>query len=141
MSCEHIQEILLSDYHDGRLSAGKRRDVNAHLQQCASCRLLAERINARVIKPFDQLSSPMPDEFCWSQIKRRIESQAVPAPRRMSWVMRPAFATASICVMLMVVGITVVRNNSGQTPYMSYVLASDTESNDEVSSSIEEYFL
>ncbi len=140
MNCEQSQEMLLSDYHDGRLSAHQRREIDQHLTVCPACKLLSERIYDQTIKPFNQTEHAMPDDFCWSQIKRRIAQVPAPAPKPF-WLLRPALVFSSLCVMLMIGGVIFKQYTISQTPSIAYMLSSDTDTNDEVSASIEEYFL
>ncbi len=141
MSCEHIREMLLTDYHDGRLSARKRRDIDLHLAGCADCRLLSERVYSQAVKPFNGVQAAMPNDFCWSQIKRRIAQEPVPVVRKFAWMMRPALVSVSLCMMFVVAGMVFYQTKTNQTPYMTYVLAGDANNSDEVSRNIEEYFL
>lgn len=140
-NCKHIQEMLMTDYHDGVLSAVKRASIDGHLKTCADCHAISLQVYNQTIKPFNQVKSQMPDDFCWSQIKRRINQAPAVRPKTFVFGWRLASASLSFCVLLIVAGITYKNMTINQTPYLSYVLASDTESVDEVTNNIEQYFL
>lgn len=140
-NCEHIKEVLMSDYHDGRLSADKRIFIDTHLKDCADCRALSASVYQQTIKPFNHIKSQMPDEFCWHQIKRQIQQAPAPRPKAFILSWRPALATLSLCVMLIVTGVVYKNMTINQTPYLSFVLAGDADNVDEVTNNIEQYFL
>lgn len=140
-NCEHIREILFSDYHDGSLNARSRKELDGHLSVCPDCLLLSKQIYQQTIEPFNQAQAQMPDEFCWSQIKRRISQQPSTAPAPIPWWMRPVLAAVSLSIMVIVSGVALRQHALNQTPYLAYVMAEDTQVNDEISQSIEEYFL
>ena len=59
MNCEQMNE-LLSAWLDGELSETERRQMQAHLEQCAQCRALFEQLQAlhTSFSDLDEISAP-----------------------------------------------------------------------------------
>ena len=58
MNCKLVQELVLTDYSDGQLSAARMRKVDNHLMHCLACRTLFEKVRKNVIDP---LKRSMPE--------------------------------------------------------------------------------
>jgi anti-sigma factor RsiW len=150
MNCQIIKELILTDYSDGQLTPKKKIQVDNHLNHCLSCRALAQRVR-QTIAPLTNSPQLEVPAALWSRIKDKIveeQPQAVmeAAPglietlRHFIYMFRPAVAAG--CLMLVLAtGLFVYNNLSTQEPYLTYVMGGDTQSNDEVSTGIEEYFL
>ena len=142
MNCKHVQEIILTDYSDGELSKTRLREIDTHLMSCLSCRLLAQKVRLSALEPFKGENVHRgPDEFVWSQIKRRIQEEQPAVVRPMSFVFRPVLVAASLCLMLGVGIITYKIQHLEPQPYLANLISTDTQDNDSVDAKIETYFL
>jgi anti-sigma-K factor RskA len=121
----HLEERLIGDYVDGTLEAGRRSDVERHLEDCESCRRLVEdlreiRRTAAALDPRD------PPVRAWTRIERAIRlqaehrgaagdgrgevtaagrSSAAAAGQRSAWIWRSGLAAAAVLVLAAVVGV------------------------------------
>ena len=72
MDC-HQASTFLSNFFDGELSAGQRRDVEGHLRNCPACSQQLVFF-ARLSKALRELSTPeIPREMLWQRIVANLE--------------------------------------------------------------------
>lgn len=148
MNCEHVRTLILTDHADGQLPAPQAARVENHLMHCPSCRLLAEKVRRDTIVPLNGVQRAGPDEFVWLRLKQKLQQDEVvehagvgiaDIVRHFLYPLRPVAVVA--CLFVMVSAGLLVRGSFMQQPYLSYVLAGDSQGSDEVSAGIEQYFL
>ncbi len=86
----HVDEGTLNAYLDGELPAAERAGVEAHLEQCATCRASLEEERALLERASTLLGSVRPPERAippFEALRR--------APRRSRWHVRTSFAWAA----------------------------------------------
>ena len=111
MDCKRIQELLATDYLDGRLSLPELKTVREHLAGCPSCAALEKELLAQREIFQQSKRASVPPEI-WHNISSKIiierlrkEQQAMLWERLIGMIRRPrpVFALASIfAVMIMV---------------------------------------
>jgi hypothetical protein len=69
----------LSEYLDGELTGGDALSLEAHLEECAECRLALADLR-RVVARARELPETPPAEDLWPAIRERIEADAAVAP-------------------------------------------------------------
>ena len=79
MSCSRIENQILP-YVDGRLKAGEIRDVEAHLESCAACRLRVNEFRA-VAGLLDELPQIEPSGAFDARVRARVAAE----PVKQSW--------------------------------------------------------
>lgn len=166
MTCKEIQELILTDDMDGRLSAPQESALEAHLASCTACREFKAQAMQAVSDPFRQSRhfDPLPDT--WQKIKERLEQKNswgyhwegfLESARDLFKVPRLALAFASVIFVVLFVSFlgkalilkplakvqqeTFYANNVAS--YFSF-LQSDQEGTDQeegFGSGIEKYFL
>lgn len=118
----------LSDYLDGELGAGARRDLEAHLAECEECSTTLEQLH-RVVARAKTLDDKPPATDLWSGIAERIgvaseksgvadleahrRSRAAPLHRRRLSFSLPQLAAASIALMVLSAGTAWMVSRSG----------------------------
>ncbi len=149
MNCKRMQDVILTDYIDGQLSSQRVRDVEYHLAQCASCRVLAQDARKNIDDAFSGVKNTKVDDFVWIRIKNKIEQQESIEHLSVSRVdvlksfVYPFKRWAVALGIFLILGLSMlVRQNLGQQePYLTYILASDNQGSDDVTTGIESYFL
>ncbi len=71
MNCQIAKELIKTDYIDGRLSLQKETELLTHLEQCPSCRKLAEEMQS-LRESFCSMEREVPPHFIWENIKTSI---------------------------------------------------------------------
>lgn len=149
MNCEHVQELILTDYSDGLLTPKAERRVEDHIKKCPACTQFAQRVKQDALRP---LEGPMaePDPFIWQRIRNEIERGSAPVHAKVTTAdilanflksFRPAAAVVGI-FLLMAIAPIVDYHVSQRPSYMAYVMDADTDpAENDVSDGIEEYFL
>jgi anti-sigma factor RsiW len=98
MNCEQISNQLIA-YLDGRANAAERRDAEAHLADCAACRLRTEEFR----RLWDVLGeAPVLEPSLGFDARLRQRIAAEPRPRLWDWLMpspRLAFAVTLLALM------------------------------------------
>jgi anti-sigma factor RsiW len=79
MSCNRIESKILS-YVDGRLKASEAREVETHLETCASCRLRVNEFRA-VSGLLDELPQIEPSPAFDARVRARVAAE----PAKQSW--------------------------------------------------------
>lgn len=98
MSCKQFENHLLS-YLDGRASAVERREVEAHLADCAACRTRVEEYR-RLWNMLDEVPAIEPSLGFDARLRQRIAAE--PRPPLWSWFVPPprlAIAVALLAVL------------------------------------------
>jgi len=71
MNCKIIEELILTDYVDGKLRGEALQEVEAHIASCANCRKIAEKL-ALAEKAFKDIDREEPPPTVWHNIKAEI---------------------------------------------------------------------
>jgi anti-sigma factor RsiW len=79
MSCDRIESRILG-YVDGRLKASEQREVEAHLEKCAACRLRVNEFRA-VAGLLDELPQIEPSGAFDARVRARVAAE----PARKGW--------------------------------------------------------
>ena len=105
MLCKKIEELLKSDYLDGRLSGSEEKDVNEHLLHCPQCSKLKEALESQRAIFRNTRREEVPEQV-WQNIRNTIiterlnehdivHSRVFNRLRDLLWQPRPVFALAS----------------------------------------------
>ena len=93
-SAQHPED-LLPWYVNGSLSEAEQHQVEAHLQDCGTCRAEVELLRA-MRDASKQVTEPVPGQFAWQRLQRDIHQQDKLNTRRQWWV--PSLAVAALLV-------------------------------------------
>ncbi|MFH1772043.1 MAG: hypothetical protein ABH872_04430 [Candidatus Omnitrophota bacterium] len=74
MKCKKMQDLLLTDYNDGRLNNELKIKVEDHLQACGLCKAFSEEVLNLAVKPFRGVQNIKPPESVWININNNISS-------------------------------------------------------------------
>lgn len=72
MKCRKVRDLILTDYLDGELPEGLKREVDAHLSKCALCREFQSKVIKNASLPFRDLKELMPEGYVLEEIKEKI---------------------------------------------------------------------
>lgn len=86
----------LSEYLDGELTAAEGAAVDAHLAECAECRLALEQLRG-IVAAAGTLGGHLPSRDLWAGVEGRIAVTAAPG-RRLSFTL-PQLAAAAVILM------------------------------------------
>ena len=148
MNCKHARDLILTDYIDGEMSLGAARQMEAHLLHCPSCRLLAQNVrkDTEVLKTRERETV---DESVWRRIQGKIQSPEPIRSAGVGWAdivrnfiysFRPAMAVA-LCLAV-ILGITLISPRPARPgSYLVYMMGTEAQAGDEVTTGIENYFL
>jgi len=127
MNCKKIRELIITDYIDGQIAQGIKKEVEEHLAICSKCRQFKQTVLKEAIEPFKRAEEVRPPDYLWYRIKDAIaargekESLSVFRRVRILWEHvfsspRPVFALATIsAVILMAVVLTKLPLNNQKT--------------------------
>ena len=73
--CDHIKDLILTDYIDGELDKNFAMSVEAHLLDCSDCRAFFKEVKYNAALPFQQASHQPPPAGLWGAIKQNIEHE------------------------------------------------------------------
>ncbi len=166
MSCNRIQEFLLTDYIDGQMKDAPRLLVDEHLRYCHACNDFLIKVKREIVYPLTHASHTAPETSLWARIKEDIEAEQRQHIKESLtpgfWkrlgatfhVPRPAFALASIVTMLFMIGsigqlflyTTPLKINGGdQAAYIGSLIGDtsdlDMANGKDSQTPIEKYFL
>lgn len=65
----------MTDYVDGRCSPGEKREIDAHLEKCASCREFYELVRKGAVDLFRGAATLEAPASMWDNIRERIEKK------------------------------------------------------------------
>ena len=162
MNCEQAQEMILTDYLDGRLTGSVKAQCEAHLEKCPSCQAFLSVASETLVAPFVELPKErMPEpvasvimqrvrrseyqrEHTWGQeFLEGIRGWHVPVLPVVGWV-----ATGLICFMIAGVGLNMNGSEQAKQTERVLFLAEVAESSQaksgaagEYGTSMETYFL
>ncbi len=129
MNCARVDK-LICDYIGDCLSTQLRREVEAHLSECASCRAEVEAAE-RMVGSLGDLSVSRSPVDCWPAIKQRIAERESRQTGWLSWLVRPVVAAPTFAVAMLLlalflwpqVGETPGRDAEPFSDYAQYVTA------------------
>ena len=167
MKCEHVKELILTDYLDEQLGKEQKEQIEKHLTICRDCKEYELLTRTAVVGPFNNLEKHNPPKATWNKIREQIEEERPlhePANSFADLILRiksflhipkPAFVVTSILVLLLV-GITVIKlkpddqnvvqvDPESQIECINYLMTvfdqETVNGNDDFGTSIEDYFL
>jgi anti-sigma factor RsiW len=122
MNCERIQELLLTDYSDGQLSADQRKSIDGHLSRCPQCAAFADAVRVTVVDPFIKAERLKPSVSVWEGIRESIltqEEKTTVWERIRSLVLLPRPVMAFAAALIVVLGVsTFTRFHLQQEAYV-----------------------
>jgi len=73
--CDHIKDLILTDYMDGELDQDLKHNVESHLLDCSDCRTFLKEVKENSIIPFNKDTQlPVPPQL-WDAVKEGIAKQ------------------------------------------------------------------
>jgi len=73
--CDHVKDLILTDYIDGQVDKNIAGEIENHLLDCNDCRVFLKEVKSSVIFPLSQIQRlPVPAEL-WDRIKQNIEDE------------------------------------------------------------------
>lgn len=106
MDCKKMEEVILTDYIDGKLEGTALRQAEEHIASCDRCRGLVQEFRA-VAASLRNAPREEPPDRVWEKIRAAI---TVPE-RKPAWTIftprRPAFAFAALAVALIAIFIAI----------------------------------
>jgi|GEM_PF-2924410 len=84
MKCDQARELILTDAIDVEISTEDKRELLTHLVACESCRLLMDRAEADLVRPFEQAVRLVPPPEIWQNIESGLDRAALQADSRAS---------------------------------------------------------
>ncbi len=129
MKCKKIQELILTDYTDGEMTAFDRQKVADHIRTCEKCRAFEKRLKENVVAPLQRTEHVQPPEEVWSRIKGAIEEPARESVaesvadflRGLVAVRKPVLVAASLLVLVLVGGIFAKTYFTGRDTVNTYL--------------------
>jgi len=121
MNCERIEELILTDYLDGQLSAEQKKNIDVHLSRCPNCQAYLRAAQKVAFEPFANVEKLEPPESVWLGIQETILAQQ----EKQNFLVhvwdnikpilfpKPVFALATVA-MLIVAGTALVQLKTGQ---------------------------
>jgi len=79
MRCERVQDLLLTDYTDGRLDEALRREVAGHIKSCGACRDFECVVREKAVAPLKHAEKIEPPAYLWERIRREVSAERRPA--------------------------------------------------------------
>jgi predicted anti-sigma-YlaC factor YlaD len=129
MECRHIHKKLIF-YLEKELNVSEAAAFSTHLENCGSCRLLAEKLaNSLQLLSTDKLIQTNP--FFVSRVMAKLENQAKEAIG-WNWLRKPQFAFQAILYVL-TIAISLLAGiylGSGTKEPVSFTLNNNAENSD-----------
>lgn len=75
MFCDQMQEVLLTDFIDGQLESSARKNIEAHLSNCADCRSRVELYQQQVRPMFLQIAQSHAPTDLWQKIAPQLKTE------------------------------------------------------------------
>ncbi len=118
MDCKKMEEVILTDYIDGKVTGMRLKDVEAHLASCTRCRSLASEL-ASVSAEFRNTKRMEPPSEVWERIRAEVNREPAVAGdvytpgffesmRLLAVRIRPAIVVATAAAFILAV-LTVTR--------------------------------
>jgi len=161
MNCKKIKDLLLSDYIDNENDQSLRKQIQEHLEHCASCsRLEQEAQQVRI--PFKKAQRIQPPFEVWENIRERITQERQQEYQWgwigfRSWLDRllarrePVFVAATALALIIAVFVwsrmafhpyyVQRKGNNHEVAFMLSLNGQDDDMTNDLGTSIEEYFL
>jgi len=149
MDCKKMEEIILTDYIDGKLEGAVLKEAEGHIASCAGCRGLVREFKA-VAASLHNAPREEPPDLVWEKIRAAITASERAPARTFFTRARPAFAFAALAAAILAIFIAVrptflkeVSPVREQYDVLS-LSVSDTNGNDseyDMGTPAEEYFL
>ena len=166
MKCEKVRDLILTDYLDGRMAEGDKRELELHLATCNRCREFSAAAKRVVAEPFNTAERVSPPESVWHNIRDTIKAGERVIARSpvadfldklKSFLVfpKPAFAVATVAVAVLL-AVFIARLpaekqvvlNDYLDEQVTFLVSLDTDVIDaynggsvDLDTSIEEYFL
>jgi anti-sigma factor RsiW len=110
MKCENVRDLLTTDYIDGELDEGARKEVVSHLESCARCRQFEEAVQRAAVAPFRGIQICSAPASLWHRVRRGIEQECEGGLRAAMWSVwkmlvhsrRAVFAGASLAAVIII---------------------------------------
>ncbi len=107
----HCPQEQIAAWIDRQLEASEAAQIEAHLQQCESCRRLQEELESTT-KMFRNLEVLEPPAYLWTRIAAELEQTETPKRPilrawREGWLFRRLEFAALAAVLLLIIGSTV----------------------------------
>jgi len=158
MRCEKIQELLLTDYLDGRMTGTQKEQVDQHLRGCLTCRDLLAQARRTAIDLFTEIQPQrLPDsvrQTIMSQVREAQASRGCRWFRNLREIFSPASVvpgwavTAIVCLIIAGTGVGVFgarqAKQNARIMFLADLAAWSTPAADRAFSygtALEEYFL
>jgi anti-sigma factor RsiW len=162
MKCERIQELILTDYIDGRMTPRAKDGLEKHLMTCHDCLEFARVAKATAVEPFEKGTREKTPESVWMNIKEELLSQeehgATSWLDRLKEVFHPQFAFprpvavfAGMCFVVMAVTLVQFSNinripvqmaaDQDEVEYMAALSVRSDIPTSGYGTSVEQYFL
>jgi len=116
MRCDKAREILMTDFIDGQIDNGLKKEVELHLKTCQGCREAADSMRDVLTRPFSSIKKEKVPGHLWDGIRGNIEKPvrtvSYDSSKAWSFIRRipgPVYAVFAVIV-LIVVGL---RLNAG----------------------------
>jgi len=106
MDCKKTEEVIFTDYIDGKLEGGALREAEGHLASCAKCRGLAQEL-ASIGASMRDAPREEPPARIWEKIRTAITVPEREPARAFFTRARPAFAFAALAAAVLAVFIAV----------------------------------
>ncbi|MBP6343113.1 MAG: anti-sigma factor [Candidatus Omnitrophica bacterium] len=160
MNCERIQELILTDYLDGRMADNAKKHIEEHLCVCPDCLQFAKAAKKTAFDSFEGVEKVQPPDHVWARIEEAIVEEngsfIRQAPQWLEYlkalvsVPRPVFALATVLILFLGVGtlhqVNIERQaaTEGSMEYLVSLTDTSSTSSSAVSdfgTSVEQYFL
>jgi len=116
MNCREIQDIILTDYIDGRLDQKRKCFIDEHLEHCHQCKEFFFTVQERLVMPFSQAEKQKVPAVIWDRVKEAIEAgqeqprvslidEILERLRQIVAMPKPVFAFASVVTLVLMIGI------------------------------------
>lgn len=130
MKCEQIQELILTDYMDERMTPTAKEALEKHLMGCSDCLEFARVAKAASVEPFEGAMREKAPEHLWESIREDIlveqERGSESWLDKFSDVFRPAFtfsrpaaAFAGMAFMVMAVMLVHFSTSNKSSPQIA----------------------
>lgn len=94
MDCKKMEEIILTDYMDGKITGAMLKDVEAHLASCSRCRALYTEL-APIGAEIRKAKRMEPPDRVWEKIRAEVSM----APGK-AWALSPDKFFESVRMMI-----------------------------------------
>lgn len=159
MNCDRIQELILTDYLDGRMDESAKKHVEEHLYACPDCLQFARAAKKTAFESFEGLDKVQPPDHVWARIEEAIHEENSSIIRQApQWlerlkslisVPRPVFALATVLILFLAAGTahqfkTNQQAAEGSIEYLvslADISAAPSSADNDFGTSVEQYFL